>query len=388
MLSLDHQFGIYVHWPFCLSKCPYCDFNSHVRETVDQDAFKAAYIRELEFYAQLTNHLPVSSIFFGGGTPSLMPVDTADEIINTIQKNWKIKNDIEITLEANPTSIEREKFQGFRAAGINRVSIGVQSLNDNDLKALGREHSADEALKAIDTARDVFDRYSFDLIYAREGQSLKDWEHELSRALKYADGHVSLYQLTIEPGTAFHTRFQRGDLTIPEEDDAVDFYNITQDIMGAAGLPAYETSNHAAVGQESRHNMIYWRYGQYAGIGAGAHGRINIDGKRHATRAHRGPEIWRDLALENGHGAHPFEALDKKAMGEEALMMGLRLTAGLDLQQFYAETGCAVSDVADENKIKTLVDEGLLISDNKILKATPRGMLCLNAVLSYIIRAE
>lgn len=386
MLSLDSPFGIYVHWPFCLSKCPYCDFNSHVRDTIDQDAFKAAYIRELEFYAQLTNHLPVSSVFFGGGTPSLMPPETVEEIIFTVQKNWNVKNDVEITLEANPTSIEREKFKAFRSAGVNRVSIGVQALNDADLKALGREHSADEAVKAIDTAREVFDRYSFDLIYTREGQSLNDWEVELQQALKYTNGHMSLYQLTIEPGTAFHTRYQRGDLTLPEEDISADFYGLTQDIMQSAGLPAYETSNHAAAGQESRHNLIYWTYGQYLGVGAGAHGRIDIDGQRHATRAHRAPEVWRGKVSDNGHGSHGFEKLDVQDRGREALMMGLRLNAGIDKVQFLKATGCAMDEIVDLEKCRQLEDQGFLLHSDSHLKTTPRGMLCLNAVLDFIIK--
>lgn len=386
MLSLGDEFGIYVHWPFCLSKCPYCDFNSHVREQIDQKSFLDAYVRELEYYAQLTNDKLVSSIFFGGGTPSLMPIETVDAIINTIQKNWRLKNDVEITLEANPTSIEREKFKGFRSAGVNRVSIGVQSLYDDELEKLGREHNAAEAIAAIDTARSVFDRYSFDLIYTREGQSLSDWERELKTALNHADGHMSLYQLTIEPGTAFHTRHQRGDLTLPDDDIAADFYNLTQDIMREAGLPAYETSNHAAAGQESRHNMVYWNYGEYAGIGAGAHGRIKIDNIRHATRAHRAPEIWRDKALSSGHGAHPFEALDKVAQGQEALMMGLRLTRGVNKADFNSKTGCKIDDVIDQSRAKALQDEGYLIQDSTTLKVTPRGMLCLNAVLNNILR--
>ena len=332
MLSLNPQddlFGLYIHWPFCLSKCPYCDFNSHVREHIDQEKFKTAFVRELEYYAQLTNHLPVSSIFFGGGTPSLMPADTVAAIIDTAQKNWHFKNDIEITLEANPTSTEVEKFHDFKAAGVNRVSLGVQSLRDDELQKLGREHSAAQAIRAIETSQNVFDRSSFDLIYAREGQTLKAWEAELREGLTYADAHMSLYQLTIEPGTAFHTRFQRGDLTIPDDETAAEFYELTQSMMGDAGLPAYEVSNHAKPGEESRHNLIYWHYGQYAGIGPGAHGRIDIDGTRHATRAHRAPESWADKVLEKGQGAHPFECLNKVEQAQEALMMGLRLTGGI-----------------------------------------------------------
>lgn len=388
MLSLTDEFGIYIHWPFCLSKCPYCDFNSHVRDDIDQDRFKAAYVRELEYYAQLTNHLPVSSIFFGGGTPSLMPVDTAEEIINTIQKNWRIRNDIEITLEANPTSIEREKFKGFRKAGINRVSVGVQSLQDQDLKALGREHTAQEAIKAIETAQEVFERSSFDLIYARQGQSLSDWEAELASAINLADGHMSLYQLTIEKGTAFYTLFQRGDLTIPEEDEAAEFYNLTQDMMTAAGMPSYETSNHALQGQESRHNMIYWNYGEYIGIGPGAHGRIKIDKSRHATRAHRGPEVWRERVFERGHGAHDFEGLSPQQQGQESLMMGLRLTRGINKADFESRINCGLDRIIDFDRVTALVGEGLMDHSEDILKVTPRGMLCLNALLGYIVRAE
>ena len=392
MIQVDHgadvpdAFGLYIHWPFCLSKCPYCDFNSHVREHVDQDAFRAAYVRAIEYYAHLTHDLPLSSIFFGGGTPSLMPPDTVAAIIDTAQRNWKFKNDIEITLEANPTSTEAARFQAFRTAGVNRVSLGVQSLNDRDLRVLGREHSAAEALKAVDVAQSTFDRSSFDLIYARQGQTLSHWEKELGQALKHVGEHMSLYQLTIEPGTAYHTRFERGEIEIPDDTLAAEFYDLTNDMMTDAGLPAYEVSNHAHPGAESRHNMIYWQYGQYAGIGPGAHGRIKIDGTRYATRAHRAPEIWCERVGRDSHGAHPNVALTQQEQAEEALMMGLRLTDGIDRNVFAARSGMALDDILDQRAVSNLCDLGYLADDETHLVATGQGLLCLNAILSRIIR--
>jgi len=379
------RFGLYIHWPFCLSKCPYCDFNSHVRDHVDQAAFRAAYVRAIEYYAQITSHLPLSSIFFGGGTPSLMPAETVQTVIDTAQKNWRFNNDIEITLEGNPTSIEAAKFEAFRLAGVNRVSLGVQSLRDDDLKILGREHSAAEARKAIDIAQNTFQRTSFDLIYGRQDQTVSQWEAELAEAIDIAGEHLSLYQLTIEPGTAYHTRFQRGEIRIPDDELAAEFYELTDDMTAAAGLPAYEVSNHARPGAESRHNLIYWQYGQYAGIGPGAHGRIEIDGRHCATRAHRAPEIWRDKALSDGHGTHPNEHLTPREKAEEALMMGLRLVTGICKPLFQARTGLPLDDILDEKAVQSMVESGFLIHSKNRLTATPQGRLCLNALLSRII---
>lgn len=383
--TVDSGFGVYIHWPFCLSKCPYCDFNSHVRETIDQARWRAALVRELTHQASLTEDRQVTSIFFGGGTPSLMPAETVAAVIDTIYDLWPVAENIEITLEANPTSIEIDKFHDFKAAGVNRVSIGVQSLRDDDLLALGRTHSAAEALRAIDTARRVFDRYSFDLIYARSHQTPDQWASELTEALTHAGAHMSLYQLTIEPGTAFYTRHQRGDLPIPEDDTAAEFYAVTQEIMSAAGLPAYETSNHAAPGEQSAHNLTYWRYGSYIGCGPGAHGRVLLDHKRYATRTHLAPESWLDLVEQQGHGAHPFEVLSPRQQAEEWLMMGLRLFEGINLDQCQALTGYPANQLLEAKMVDMLCDSGHLSAKGNILAATPQGMLCLNAVLAKII---
>jgi len=277
-------FGVYIHWPFCKSKCPYCDFNSHVSDSVDHNAWAKSYAHEIDHVASMTGQREVTSIFFGGGTPSLMKPQTVEHILNHLCTVWNVSKDIEITLEANPTSIEADKFSDFKAAGINRVSVGVQSLRDSDLKFLGREHSAKEAIGAIKIANDIFERVSFDLIYARPEQTIESWREELTEALEYANGHLSLYQLTIEQGTPFYAMEARGDFRIPEADQAGEFYEVTQEILNAAGLPAYEISNHAAKGQESAHNLTYWRYGDYAGIGPGAHGRLTLDAKKYATR--------------------------------------------------------------------------------------------------------
>lgn len=380
-----NDIGIYIHWPFCLSKCPYCDFNSHVRDTIDQDAWCQALLAELSHYIPLTQERQVQSIFFGGGTPSLMPPQTVEAIIQKIYDEWSVSSDVEITLEANPTSIEAGAFSDFRAAGVNRVSIGVQSLRDDALKALGRQHTAEEAQDAIKIAAQIFDRYSFDLIYVREGQTIQEWEDELSKALPYARGHMSLYQLTIEPGTAFHTRFQRGDLTLPDDDLAAQFYDVTQSIMARAGLPAYEVSNHARLGQESRHNLIYWQYGSYLGIGPGAHGRLLSNGQRCATRTHLAPEIWLQRVRQNGHGTHPQEALSPRQQAEEWLMMGLRLNAGLTISSCQKVTGYAFEDLVDQKALKTLADEGYLQITGDHLDVLPKGRLCLNAILARII---
>lgn len=374
---MSELFGIYIHWPFCASKCPYCDFNSHVAQTIDHQSWREAYKKEIEHYAGLTRGRTVTSIFFGGGTPSLMEPETAALVIDTVAECWSVSNDVEITLEANPTSVEADKFKGFRSAGVNRVSLGVQSLNDNDLKFLGRQHSAEEALQAIQIASATFDRYSFDLIYARPEQNVTEWEQELTQALQYADGHLSLYQLTIEPGTAFHTMYQRKDFEIPDEDEGGSLYEITQEILEQHGLPAYEVSNHARVGEESRHNMTYWRYGDYIGIGPGAHGRVIIGGQKQATRAHRAPDIWMNRVHENGHGAHPFEAINDTQFFEEKMMMGLRLREGVPIDGYGGRF--------DLSRIQALEEEGLVIFQNKTLQPTIKGLQRLNGILNYLL---
>lgn len=381
----EKLFGLYVHWPFCLSKCPYCDFNSHVHDHVDHQAWSDALLRELEHYAAITPGRRLASIFFGGGTPSLMKPETVAAVIDAAQKHWNFSNDIEITLEANPTSVEAGKFTAFRQAGVNRVSLGIQSLRDEDLKFLGRTHSAGEGQAAIDIARSVFDRYSFDLIYARPQQTLESWRAELAEALDRTGGHLSLYQLTIEPGTKFFTQHARGDFVIPDDIAAGDLYEVTQDILGAAGLPAYEISNHARAGQESRHNLTYWRYGDYAGIGPGAHGRLSLSRGKIATRAHRAPDIWLQNVAAHGHGAHPHEAVTIDQQVMECVMMGLRLAEGIPLTRIESIAGKAVADIFDPVKIASLVNEEYLTMDNTRIIATAAGRQRLNSLLGYLL---
>jgi putative oxygen-independent coproporphyrinogen III oxidase len=350
--------ALYIHWPFCAQKCPYCDFNSHVRDKIDQGAWARAYLAELEYYRNLTGPRTVTSIFFGGGTPSLMNPDVAGTVIQKINDLWGIVLNAEITLEANPNSVEVEKFKSFKSNGINRVSIGLQSLDDEQLRFLGRVHTAAEGQRAIDVAAQVFDRYSFDLIYARPGQTAAAWESELRQALAIAGDHLSLYQLTIEPQTPFFTAHARGDFAVPGEDAAAELYTLTDDIMNSAGLPAYEISNYARPGQESRHNLTYWRYGDYVGVGPGAHGRVTVDGVKYATRGHRAPEVWMERVSANGHGMHPFTVVPMDDRGVESVMMGLRLASGFDLGGITRETGQDWRDVIAPERIVALVDAG------------------------------
>lgn len=379
------QFGIYIHWPFCASKCPYCDFNSHVADTIDHAAWRRAYSCEIEYYANLTKGRVVTSVFFGGGTPSLMEPQTAAQIISDIQKHWRISNDCEITLEANPTSVEIEKFKAFRMAGVNRVSMGVQSFVPKDLEFLGRKHDAGEARRAIEVAAQVFDRYSFDLIYARPNQSVGEWEAELSSALPLVRDHISLYQLTIEKGTPFYMQHARGDFKIPDEELAGDLYEATQNMMAAHGMPAYEISNHAKPSMESRHNMTYWRYTDYVGVGPGAHGRITVDGVKQATRGHKAPDIWLSRVAEYGHGSHEFETLSSRDRLVECFMMGLRLTEGVPVERLEHEGRDTFEKLIDPSRIKALMGEGLLLFDGKIIQATPQGRQRLNGLLSYLL---
>lgn len=381
----DPGFAVYVHWPFCKSKCPYCDFNSHVRERVDHDRWRAGLLRELDYYADLTAGRTVTSIFFGGGTPSLMEPSTVGAVIDRIAQRWAVADRLEVTLEANPTSVEADKFRAFRTAGINRVSLGIQALDDASLKFLGRQHNAAEATGAIELAAKTFDRFSFDLIYARPGQTVAAWQAELARALDYAVGHLSVYQLTIEEGTAFYPLHARGDLVLPDEDLAGDLYEATQSQLNAAGLPAYEISNHARPGEESRHNLTYWRYGDYVGIGPGAHGRLTLDGEKFATRAHRAPEIWLERVERDGHGAAAPDPIDREARGTELLMMGLRLSEGVRLARLVEETGRPLDDIVDSAALSRLIEGGFLTRDAERLSATSEGLQRLNAVLSAIL---
>ena len=377
----DPGFGVYVHWPFCLSKCPYCDFNSHVRRGgVDEPRFLAAIQAELKHRADLTPGRVVRSIFFGGGTPSLMAPETVATIIETIGKLWTVDPKAEITLEANPTSVEAGRFKGYRQAGVNRASLGVQAFNDADLKLLGRMHSAEEALRALDIAAATFDRTSFDLIYARPGQSPGAWARELTEALARAPEHLSLYQLTIEPDTMFEQLYRAGKLKIPKPDVGRDLWDVTQELTGKAGMPAYEISNHARPGSESRHNLIYWRYGEYVGVGPGAHGRIvgARGGRRaHATEPH--PEMWLTVVETEGCGLVEDEALSLEAQGDEFLLMGLRLTEGIDPARFQALTGKRF----EASRVADLIAHGMVeYTRQGRIRVTSEGFPVLDAVVA------
>lgn len=380
----EGAFGLYVHWPFCKSKCPYCDFNSHVHDSIDHGAWQKALVAELHYYAAMTPGRRLESIFFGGGTPSLMLPETVAAVIDAAQKAWVFANDIEITLEANPTSVEAGKFAAFRQAGVNRVSLGIQSLRADDLKFLGRQHSVAEATRAIEIAAATFERTSFDLIYARPQQTAESWRAELREALALAGEHLSLYQLTIEPGTAFFTQHARGDFEIPNDAVAGDLYEVTQDVLAEASLPAYEISNHARAGAESRHNLVYWRYGDYAGIGPGAHGRLTLGDKKIATRAHRAPAQWLADVQAQGHGAHAPEGITNPQRLIEATMMGLRLAEEIPWMRLEHESGLEREALFDTKKIRPLVDEGYINTTATGLSTTREGRQRLNAVLGYL----
>jgi len=376
----SEAFGIYIHWPFCLSKCPYCDFNSHVRQAgIDEARFAKAFAREIATIAARIGSRKVSSIFFGGGTPSLMQPRTIGAILDAIATHFSPDRNVEVSLEANPTSVEAERFAGYRAAGINRVSLGVQALNDRDLAALGRMHSAREALDAVDIARRHFDRYSFDLIYARPGQSVSDWTSELHQAIGAAAEHLSLYQLTIEPETPFAALHARGKLHVPDEDLARALYDVTQETCARLGLPAYEISNHARPGAECRHNLIYWRGQEYAGIGPGAHGRLDIDGRRHATATEKHPENWLARVEAGGEGLITDETLSAVERADEFLLMGLRLREGIDPARYAALAGRAL----DARRIALLREEGaIVIDDDGRVRVTASGFPVLDAVVA------
>lgn len=374
-------FGVYVHWPFCRAKCPYCDFNSHVRATPpDEAAFVAALKREMAHMRALSGPRRAQTVFFGGGTPSLMAPATVGAILDAIDAAWPLTGDAEITLEANPTSVEAERFSGYRAAGVNRVSLGVQALHDDALQALGRMHSVDEALAAVALARAAFERVSFDLIYARPGQRPEQWAAELKRALGEGCEHLSLYQLTIEEGTAFAKLHGAGRLVLPDDGLARELWDVTQEITAAAGLPAYEVSNHARPGAEARHNLVYWRYGTYAGIGPGAHGRLQVAGRRRALATERSPDRWLARVAEAGHGLVGDDALAPEEEGEEMLLMGLRLAEGVDLSRLARLSGRPL----DGGRIAELEEEGLVARAGDRLRVTPEGFPVLNAVIAAL----
>ena len=376
------DFGIYVHWPFCAAKCPYCDFNSHVRSEIDEAGWTNAIVRELEWTANLqgADRPLVQTIFFGGGTPSLMSGKAVGAVLDAIARLWRTANNIEITLESNPASADTTRFRDYRAAGVNRLSLGVQALNDADLKFLGRLHNVEEAKAALAIAMANFERVSLDLIYARPKQTPAEWQSELKEALSFGTEHLSLYQLTIEPATPFATLARTGALRIPEDDAAATLYEITQEMTEAARRPAYEISNHSSPGAECRHNLIYWRYGDYAGVGPGAHGRISINGKRLATSGERLPERWRENVERNGHGISERSEITSADSAREHLLMNLRLAEGIDLVDYESRW----SNPLDASRIEALEQAGFLRSDDGRLIATPRGRLVLNRLIAEL----
>lgn len=374
-------FGLYIHWPFCEAKCPYCDFNSHVSRQIDQSAWRDAYLAELQRAADETPGRILNAVFFGGGTPSLMDPDVVADIIAAIRRHWPTANDLEITLEANPGSVEAGRFAAYRQAGVSRVSMGIQALNDADLKRLGRLHSADEAMTAFDIARNTFERVSFDLIYGRQDQTAAQWEAELKQALSLAIDHISLYQLTIEQGTAFGDRYARGKLRgLPDEDLGADMFTMTQDICSEMGMPAYEVSNHARDGAQSRHNLIYWRYGDYIGIGPGAHGRLTLNGQKLATVAYSNPQRWLD-GVPKGEAEKPRVAISRGEQATEFLLMGLRLKEGVDLARYAAVSGHPI----DESAVAHLQDIGMAERHGNRLIVSDQGVIVLNAVIETLL---
>ena len=377
--------ALYIHWPFCLAKCPYCDFNSHVRERIPQERFRAALRAELAWEAARLGPRRLTSVFFGGGTPSLMEPETVAALLDDAHRLFTPAEDIEITLEANPTSVELKKLAGFRAAGVNRISLGVQSLDPEALQKLGRQHSADQAIAALETARRIFPRISFDLIYARPGQTLPAWRAELRQALDLAADHLSLYQLTIEPGTAYEAAFRRGEIVLPDDDTAAELYEATAEIAGEYGLAPYEVSNYAAPGAESRHNLAYWRYQDYAGIGPGAHGRVTLNGNLLATRRHRAPEPWAERVEAHGHGTTHEDPVPQTDRAREMLLMGLRLTEGIDAARFAARTGMALDDALDAEILHRAIEAGYVTRTDRHLAATTEGRMRLDALLPALV---
>lgn len=368
-------FALYIHWPFCKAKCPYCDFNSHVRARIDQDEWQGAYLAELDRAAEETGGRILRSVFFGGGTPSLMDPAVTGAILDRVARHWRLANDLEVTLEANPTSVEAGRFAGYQQAGVNRVSLGLQALNDTDLKRLGRQHSAAEGLAALDLARSIFNRTSCDLIYARQDQALPAWEAELRSVLRRGPDHISLYQLTIEEGTAFARLFDAGKLAgLPDEDLAADMYELTAGVCAEHGLHDYEVSNYAREGAESRHNLVYWRMGDYLGVGPGAHGRLTLGGTRYATGTPRSPELWLET-VRQGRGELPRETIPRASQAVEYMMMSLRLTEGMSLARYTALNG------APPQAMQDLTEAGMIRIENGRLAATPRGRLLLNRLV-------
>jgi putative oxygen-independent coproporphyrinogen III oxidase len=376
--------AVYIHWPFCAAKCPYCDFNSHVRDAVEHARWKNALLAELAYYAPMLPDRRVTSIFFGGGTPSLMEAETVAALVDAVQKHWQVSNDVEITLEANPTSVEAQKFKGFKQAGINRVSLGIQSLQDEALQFLGRKHTAKEALQALEIAGTIFDRHTFDLIYARPEQTLAMWEEELARALTFTKGHVSLYQLTIEENTPFHLYYSQQKFTLPDEEVAARMYERTTEMTSEHGLEWYEVSNYAAQDQESRHNLSYWRGDDYIGIGPGAHGRYTTD-VRHATRTVKMPEKWIVQVEERGHGVQEDEIVPAETERDERILMGLRVREGIEFARFREQTGNDLLPLLRAEKLERFVREGFLVQDENHIAPTAKGALILNHITHELL---
>jgi oxygen-independent coproporphyrinogen-3 oxidase len=383
--TTDGTLAVYIHWPFCLAKCPYCDFNSHVREGIDQARWQHALLREIDHFAEMTAGATATTLFFGGGTPSLMAPATAAAVIDRVAARWGLAPDAEITLEANPTSTEAGRLADFRNAGVNRVSLGVQALDETALRFLGRQHSAAEARRAVELAQRIMPRSSFDLIYARPDQSVSAWRDELADALALADGHLSLYQLTIEKGTPFYGQHRAGGFAIPDDDSGRALYDLTQDMTEAAGLSAYEISNHAMPTQACQHNLVYWRYQDYVGVGPGAHGRLGLSDGRHALRQHAGPETWLSAVEQNGHGTAETSALGPEEQAQEALMMGLRLAEGISQADLARRSGCSLDRVIDDGGLERLRAGGYLEHSGDVLRTTTAGRPLLNSVLAELL---
>ncbi len=380
--------GLYIHWPFCLSKCPYCDFNSHVRESVDQKRWQAALLRELESAAQQQEGATLVSIFLGGGTPSLMEPETVAALLRSAKSLFPTVDNLEVTLEANPSTVEAERFKAFYEAGVNRLSLGIQSLDDKALSFLGRRHSAKEALQALEIASTYFSRFSFDLIYARPHQTHASWRSELEEALTYARGHLSLYQLTIEPQTVFATRFARGEKMILEDDPAAALYELTEEIMTTAGFTSYEVSNYAIPSQECRHNLLYWNFKDYIGIGPGAHGRITKGNTKYTTYRYKVPEVWLEAVEKQGHGLQTSQPLSLLERLQELTLMGLRLTTGLEIKRISEETGLSVEEAYSLQTLDLLEKEGLLKRSATHLIPTPEGRLRLNGLIAFMLKTS
>lgn len=378
-------FGLYVHWPFCRTKCPYCDFNSHVAGEIEHERWARALLRELDHFAAETGRRRLDSIFFGGGTPSLMAPATCAAVIERAAERFEFAPDVEITLEANPTSVEAARLAAFRTAGVNRVSLGVQALDDADLALLGREHSAAEALAAVELTARLFSRFSFDLIYARPGQTAAAWAAELERALGWAGGHLSVYQLTIEPGTRFHALHTRGALVMPADEVQAELFELTQERLEAAGLPGYEISNHARPGEECRHNLVYWRSGEWIGIGPGAHGRLGIDGARVATETARMPRAWLEQVERYGHAERPRDAVSRADQLAELLLMGLRLTEGVPIRRLETVSGRPLDQTIDAGALERMVTDGLMRNEAGRIAATRAGRERLDGLIAMLI---